>query len=54
VESGRLIDTRQRPASGFLKDPVEDVYGFIGRCGAHADAVHDMQVLVNVVAPVEV
>jgi hypothetical protein len=25
-----------------------------GGCGAHADAVHDVQVLVDVVAPVEV
>jgi hypothetical protein len=41
-------------ASGFLQDLVEEVHGLVGRCGAHADAVHDMQVLVDVVAPVEV
>ena len=46
--------TRQRPASGFPKDPVENVHGLIGGCGAHADLVHDVQVLVNVLAPVEV
>jgi hypothetical protein len=46
--------TRQRPASGFLQDLVEDVHGLVGGCGAHADAVHDVQVLVDVVAPVEV
>ena len=46
--------TRQSPASGFLQDLVEEVHGLVGRCGAHTDAVHDVQVLVDVVAPVEV
>jgi hypothetical protein len=46
--------TRQRPASGFLEDLVEYVHGLVGGRSAHADAVHDVQVLVDVVTPVEV
>jgi hypothetical protein len=46
--------TRQRPASGFLQDHVEEVHGLVGGCGTHADPVHDVQVLVDIVAPVEV
>jgi hypothetical protein len=50
----RSFDRTSRPASEFLQNLVEEVHGRVGRRGAHTDAVHDVQVPVDVVALVEV